>query len=249
MFVCLFVVIKRVSSLIDKNKETTHTEDVVVLFKADEMPTDKKSHMLKNVDKIVHSFALLAQLTEAKNQNSECNYEYLSDFTSGHGPNTAPSPPRSPPDLYVLPPQSALDSKSALSANDDDETAESISKLRNEFIALTTSEYKMPRFLNGYKKENAYMCVKSPSEHAQELTNEFWRMIWKHKVFVIVRVSSLAKDEQRRDSVYWPVNQNESMEFKELRVENLVTDNCEHYRLTRLALMHKQVCFSKIEEQ
>ncbi|RDD42223.1 Receptor-type tyrosine-protein phosphatase delta [Trichoplax sp. H2] len=64
------------------------------------------------------------------------------------------------------------------------------------------SDYINASYIQGHKKENAYIACQAPLE---DTVNDFWRMIWEQNSSSIIMISNSESGRQRQNYVqYWP---------------------------------------------
>lgn len=75
-----------------------------------------------------------------------------------------------------------------------------ISLLLLFFIAVPGSDYINANYIDGYRKQNAYIATQGP---LPETLSDFWRMVWEQRSNTIVMMTRLEeKSRVRKDKVY-----------------------------------------------
>nr|XP_039266285.1 receptor-type tyrosine-protein phosphatase F-like [Styela clava] len=64
-----------------------------------------------------------------------------------------------------------------------------------------TSEYINASYIDGYKKLKKFIATQGPKPNT---INDFWRMIWEHRIEAIVMVTNVDENGRRKCEKYWP---------------------------------------------
>ncbi|XP_013772332.2 tyrosine-protein phosphatase 69D-like [Limulus polyphemus] len=83
---------------------------------------------------------------------------------------------------------------------------------------ITGSDYINADFVEGYKNRKLFICAQGPLDRT---VTDFWRMIWEHKVTVIVMLTGVEEHGKIKCAQYW--NESESKEIENLFVVNVIT--------------------------
>ncbi|KAF5403142.1 hypothetical protein PHET_03583 [Paragonimus heterotremus] len=70
------------------------------------------------------------------------------------------------------------------------------------------SDYINANYLDGYRKQNAYIATQGPLSHT---INDFWRMVWEQRSAMIVSMTRLEERARVKCEQYWPGNGNSTV--------------------------------------
>ncbi|XP_041348547.1 receptor-type tyrosine-protein phosphatase epsilon-like [Gigantopelta aegis] len=91
------------------------------------------------------------------------------------------------------------------------------SRVKLKVTEAVKSDYINANYIDGYKKENAYIATQGP---VPLTTDDFWRMIWEQGVNKMVMLSNLVEDGKTKCEQYWP-ELNSVKTTGELKVKNV----------------------------
>ncbi|XP_046475153.1 receptor-type tyrosine-protein phosphatase delta-like [Neodiprion pinetum] len=63
------------------------------------------------------------------------------------------------------------------------------------------SDYINANYVKGYQSEKGYIATQGPTANT---VNDFWRMIWQEKVYIICMLTNLIENGQTKCEEYWP---------------------------------------------
>ncbi|XP_076346483.1 tyrosine-protein phosphatase 69D-like isoform X2 [Tachypleus tridentatus] len=80
------------------------------------------------------------------------------------------------------------------------------------------SDYINADFVEGYKNRKIFICAQGPLDRT---VTDFWKMIWEHKVTVVVMLTGVEEHGKIKCAQYW--NEDEPKEIENLFVVNVIT--------------------------
>ncbi|XP_022240528.1 tyrosine-protein phosphatase 69D-like [Limulus polyphemus] len=80
------------------------------------------------------------------------------------------------------------------------------------------SDYINADFVEGYKNRKTFICAQGPLDRT---VTDFWKMIWEHKVTVVVMLTGVEEHGKIKCAQYW--NEDEPKEIENLFVVNVIT--------------------------
>lgn len=76
------------------------------------------------------------------------------------------------------------------------------SLMRVLFAGILGSDYINANYIDGYRKQNAYIATQGP---LAETIGDFWRMVWEQRTASVVMMTRLEEKSRVRKPEHYPV--------------------------------------------
>ncbi|XP_013388176.1 tyrosine-protein phosphatase Lar isoform X2 [Lingula anatina] len=106
--------------------------------------------------------------------------------------------------------------------------------------AITGSDYINANYMDGYRKQNAYIATQGP---LPETFCDFWRMVWEQRSATIVMMTKLEERSRIKCDQYWPLRGTENygvMQVTILDIMDLATYTIRTFQLSRQGYPEKR---------
>ncbi|XP_075463068.1 tyrosine-protein phosphatase non-receptor type 9-like isoform X5 [Ascaphus truei] len=100
-----------------------------------------------------------------------------------------------------------------------------------------TTDYVNASFMDGYKRKNAYIATQGP---LPKTFDDFWRMVWEHKVLIIVMTTRVIERGRIKCGQYWPLEVGRNEDSGHFSIRNIHIDLFQDFKLTHLDVYNKQ---------
>ncbi|XP_070189239.1 receptor-type tyrosine-protein phosphatase eta-like [Littorina saxatilis] len=91
------------------------------------------------------------------------------------------------------------------------------------------SDYINANFVPGYNREDEYVACQGPLPYT---VGDFWRMVWEHRMPIIVMLTQPKEKGKIKCEQYWPAERGEEMEYDNMKVTNISVSNVNDYNIT-----------------
>ncbi|XP_019855188.1 PREDICTED: receptor-type tyrosine-protein phosphatase F-like isoform X3 [Amphimedon queenslandica] len=98
------------------------------------------------------------------------------------------------------------------------------------------SDYINANYIDGYKKENAYIASQGPVPHS---IVDFWRMIWEQKTETVVMLTNLEEKGRIKCHLYWPPPDKRVVVHGQIRIQLQEELSLTDYTIRTFSLQHK----------
>ncbi len=92
--------------------------------------------------------------------------------------------------------------------------------------------------MDGYKQKNAFISTQGPLPKTYA---DFWRMVWEQQVVVVVMTTRCLERGRPKCGQYWPLSEEEVVEYGHFEVVNLTMEQESDYTITMLHLTNLKV--------
>uniref|UniRef100_A0A8C5I6T8 Tyrosine-protein phosphatase non-receptor type 9 n=1 Tax=Gouania willdenowi TaxID=441366 RepID=A0A8C5I6T8_GOUWI len=100
-----------------------------------------------------------------------------------------------------------------------------------------TSDYINASFMDGYKKNNAYIATQGP---LPKTFGDFWRMVWEQMVLIIVMTTRVVERGRVKCGQYWPLEEGRTEQYGYFLVKNTQMQLFQDFKLSHLELYNTQ---------
>ncbi|KAL1024006.1 hypothetical protein UPYG_G00050210 [Umbra pygmaea] len=100
-----------------------------------------------------------------------------------------------------------------------------------------TSDYINASFMDGYKRNNAYIATQGP---LPKTFGDFWRMIWEQMVLIIIMTTRVVERGRVKCGQYWPLEESRMEQHGYFLVKNTHIQMYQDFRLSHLELYNSQ---------
>ncbi|XP_022245455.1 receptor-type tyrosine-protein phosphatase F-like [Limulus polyphemus] len=106
------------------------------------------------------------------------------------------------------------------------------------------SDYINANFVEGYRGRKMFICAQGPLEHT---VVDFWKMMWEHKVTVVVMLTGVEEHGKLKCAQYW--SDDDPKEVEKLYTVNVInTTKYSDYLVRRFQVQHKKDGFTDERE-
>nr|KAG5686531.1 hypothetical protein BaRGS_012212 [Batillaria attramentaria] len=89
----------------------------------------------------------------------------------------------------------------------------------------------------GYTRDDEYIATQGPLHSTM---NDFWRMVWEHRVPIIVMLTQIQERGQIKCEKYWPSEHGEVRQYGEVKVTTTSVSSLNDYITTIFSLRHEK---------
>ncbi|XP_040891874.1 tyrosine-protein phosphatase non-receptor type 9 [Toxotes jaculatrix] len=100
-----------------------------------------------------------------------------------------------------------------------------------------TSDYINASFMDGYKRNNAYIATQGP---LPKTFGDFWRMVWEQMVLIIVMTTRVVERGRVKCGQYWPLEEGRTEQHGYFLVRNTHIQVFQDFKLSHLELYNTQ---------
>lgn len=100
------------------------------------------------------------------------------------------------------------------------------------------SDYINANYVDGYKQKNAFISTQGPLPKTYA---DFWRMVWEQQVVVVVMTTRCLERGRPKCGQYWPLSEEEVVEYGHFEVVNLTMEQESDYTITMLHVTNLKV--------
>nr|KAG5686527.1 hypothetical protein BaRGS_012208 [Batillaria attramentaria] len=91
--------------------------------------------------------------------------------------------------------------------------------------------------MQGYTRDDEYIATQGPLHSTM---NDFWRMVWEHRVPIIVMLTQTVERGQIKCEKYWPSEHGEVRQYGEVKVTTTSVSSLNDYNITIFSLRHEK---------
>ncbi|KAK7457301.1 hypothetical protein BaRGS_00039243, partial [Batillaria attramentaria] len=99
------------------------------------------------------------------------------------------------------------------------------------------SDYINANYVPGYTRDDEYIATQGPLHSTM---NDFWRMVWEHRVPIIVMLTQIQERGQIKCEKYWPSEHGEVRQYGEVKVTTTSVSSLNDYITTIFSLRHEK---------
>ncbi|KAK7460720.1 hypothetical protein BaRGS_00038866 [Batillaria attramentaria] len=99
------------------------------------------------------------------------------------------------------------------------------------------SDYINANYVPGYTRDDEYIATQGPLHSTM---NDFWRMVWEHRVPIIVMLTQTVERGQIKCEKYWPSEHGEDRQYGEIMVTATSVSSLNDYNITIFSLRHEK---------
>uniref|UniRef100_A0A8C5IAU0 Tyrosine-protein phosphatase non-receptor type 9 n=1 Tax=Gouania willdenowi TaxID=441366 RepID=A0A8C5IAU0_GOUWI len=104
-------------------------------------------------------------------------------------------------------------------------------------VRLCQLNYINASFMDGYKKNNAYIATQGP---LPKTFGDFWRMVWEQMVLIIVMTTRVVERGRVKCGQYWPLEEGRTEQYGYFLVKNTQMQLFQDFKLSHLELYNTQ---------